>query len=52
MAQMPAGTYKDWFEDIHQTYRVNIIVPVYGLQSSAFAMRNREWFFQKDIRTV
>jgi len=51
-AQMPAGMYKDWFEYIHQTYRVNIIVPVYGLQSSPFAMRNREWFFQEDMRTV
>lgn len=51
-AQMPAGMYADWLRDLHRATRTNIIVPVYGLQSSPFAMRNRQWFFQEDMRTV
>lgn len=51
-AQMPAGMYTDWLMDLHRTAKTNVIVPVYGLQSSPFAMRNRQWFFQEDMRTV
>lgn len=51
-AQMPAGMYVDWLQELHRTAKTNIIVPVYGLQSSPFAMRNRQWFFQEDMRTV
>jgi len=49
---MPAGMYVDWLQELHRTAKTNIIVPVYGLQSSPFAMRNRQWFFQEDMRTV
>lgn len=50
--QSPAGMYEDWFKKIHKEYRVNIIVPVYGLQSSPFHYRNRDWSFREDLRTV
>ncbi|MCB1158663.1 MAG: hypothetical protein KDK45_14260, partial [Leptospiraceae bacterium] len=48
-AQAPAGFYRDWFEELYQT-GTNIIVPVYGLQSSPFELRNRDWRFQEDLR--
>ncbi len=51
-AQAPQGMYIDWFTDLHTNKQVNIIVPVYGLQSSPFKLRNREWYAVEDIRTV
>lgn len=50
--QAPAGVYRPWLEGIHREYRCNVIVPVYGLQSWPFEQRNREWFFQEDMREV
>jgi hypothetical protein len=50
--QSPAGMYREWFEKIHKEQNVNIIVPVYGLQSSPFDLRNRDWHYQEDMRTV
>lgn len=50
--QSPAGMYEDWFKEIHKNNKVNIIVPVYGLQSSPFNFRNRDWSFREDLRTV
>lgn len=48
--QSTAGMYKDWFATLHEEYKINIIVPVYGIQSSTFAFRNRDWSFYEDIR--
>ncbi len=50
--QAPAGMYIEYFEKLHKEQEVNIIVPVYGLQSSPFDLRNREWDFHEDIRNV
>lgn len=52
-ALAPAGMYEEWFREIHQRHQVNIIVPVYGLQSFPFAQRDRgaEWHYQEDMRT-
>lgn len=50
--QNPAGMYMDWFRELHSVHKINIIVPVYGLQSSQFHLRYREWFPQEDLRTV
>lgn len=51
--QNPAGMYIDWLKKLHEKHKVNIIVPVYGLQSSPFKLRNRSsnWHFEEDIRT-
>ena len=51
-AQGTAGMYIDWFKELHRDYKINIIVPVYGLQSSPFIMRDREWHYQEDLRTT
>ncbi|MGL4370825.1 MAG: hypothetical protein ACRCUT_14305, partial [Spirochaetota bacterium] len=50
--QNPAGMYLPWLKEIHKKYHVNIFVPVYGLQSSPFALRYREWHCEEDMRTV
>lgn len=50
--QCPAGMYYDWFNELHNKYHVNVIVPVYGLQSSPFFLRNRDWHVQEDLRLV
>lgn len=52
-ALAPAGMYEDWFREIHQKQEINILVPVYGLQSFPFAQRDRgsEWHYQEDMRT-
>lgn len=51
-AQAPAGMYRRQLRDFHREEEVNIIVPVYGLQSWPFEQRNREWYFQEDMRQV
>lgn len=48
----PAGMYKHWLNELHTKYKVNVIVPVYGLQSWPFQQRNREWYHQEDMRTI
>lgn len=50
-AQAPAGMYADYLREL-QAAGVNIIAPVYGLQSSPFDLRNRDWHIQEDMRTV
>lgn len=50
--QNPAGMYMEWLKELHIKHSVNIIVPVYGLQSSPFKLRYREWYPQEDLRTV
>ncbi len=52
-ALSPAGMYEEWFREIHREHKINIIVPVYGLQSFPFAQRDRgdEWHYQEDMRT-
>ncbi len=52
-ALAPAGMYADWFHKLHNEYRINIIAPVYGLQSFPFEQRDRgdEWHYQEDMRT-
>ena len=48
--QAPAGMYLDWFTELHRKFGVNVVVPVYGLQSSPFFLRNRDWHVQEDLR--
>jgi pimeloyl-ACP methyl ester carboxylesterase len=48
--QSPAGMYLDWFRELHETMGVNVVVPVYGLQSAPFDYRNRDWKYQEDMR--
>jgi esterase/lipase len=50
--QNPAGMYMDWFNELHTKHNVNIAVIVYGLQSSPFKLRYREWNPQEDLRTA
>jgi pimeloyl-ACP methyl ester carboxylesterase len=52
-ALAPAGMYSDWFHRLHNEHKVNIIVPVYGLQSFPFEQRDRgdDWHYQEDMRT-
>lgn len=50
--QAPAGMYFEYFRELHEKQGVNVIVPVYGLQSSPFDLRNRDWYVQEDLRTV
>lgn len=51
-ALAPFGQYKEWLEELHNKYNVNVIVPVYGIQSCPFAYRSRDWLVQEDMRTV
>ncbi len=52
-ALAPAGMYADWFHELHNEHQINVIVPVYGLQSFPFEQRDRgdEWHYQEDMRT-
>jgi len=50
--QSPAGMYNEYFEYLFYKKKINVVVPVYGLQSSQFDLRNREWSFKEDIRSV
>lgn len=50
--QNPAGMYRDYLAELHEKNKVNVVVPVYGLQSSPFTLRNREWHHVEDMRTV
>ncbi|PKL24211.1 MAG: hypothetical protein CVV47_10700 [Spirochaetae bacterium HGW-Spirochaetae-3] len=49
--QSPAGMYRERFQKLFET-GVNVIVPVYGLQSSPFDLRNRDWRLEEDLRLV
>lgn len=53
-ALSPAGVYMDYFRELHEKENINIVVPVYGLQSWPFVQRNRgkHWHYQEDMRTV
>ena len=50
--QSPAGMYEAYFRELFATHKVNVIVPVYGIQSSPFLYRNRDWWYQEDMRLV
>jgi hypothetical protein len=50
--QNPAGMYRNWFNFLHEEFNINIVVPIYGIQSSPFYLRNREWFFEEDLREI
>lgn len=50
--QSPAGMYESYFRELFTKYKVNVIVPIYGIQSSPFSYRNRDWRFQEDMRLV
>ena len=47
--QSPAGMYRERLDDL-SAQGVNVVVPVYGLQSSPFDLRNREWRLEEDLR--
>lgn len=44
--------YGDWMKKVHRELKVNIISPMYGLQGWPFPYRNREWYYQEDMRQV
>ena len=50
--QVGIGIYRDWLKDLHEKHSINIIGPIIGLQGWPFEYRNRQWFFQEDIRTA
>jgi pimeloyl-ACP methyl ester carboxylesterase len=50
--QNPAGMYRDWLDFLHEKQNINIVVPVYGIQSSPFYLRNRQWHFEEDLREI
>ncbi len=50
--QNPSGMYKDWLEELFNKYNFNIVVPIYGIQSSPFYLRNRQWYFEEDLREI
>jgi len=45
-----AAHFYNYFLKLHNDEGVNVIAPVAGLTSWPFEMRNREWFFQEDMR--
>jgi len=47
--QSPAGMYRERFDALFAE-GVNVVVPVYGLQSSPFDLRNRDWRLEEDLR--
>jgi hypothetical protein len=49
-AQVGIGVYRSWLKELHEKHSVNIIGPVIGLQGWPFEYRNRQWFFQEDMR--
>ncbi len=49
--QSPAGMYRKRFEELFAR-GTNVVVPVYGLQSSSFELRNRDWRLEEDLRLV
>ncbi|MFP4365318.1 MAG: hypothetical protein ACLFR1_15760 [Spirochaetia bacterium] len=51
-AQAPAGMYEEQLRRLHNEFQVNVVVPVYGLQSWPFEQRNAQWHFQEDMRQV
>jgi pimeloyl-ACP methyl ester carboxylesterase len=50
--QSPSGMYEAWFRELFETRGFNIVVAVYGIQSSPFFYRNRDWRFFEDMRQV
>lgn len=44
--------YGDWMKKVHVELKTNIISPMYGLQGWPFPERNREWYYQEDMRQV
>jgi hypothetical protein len=49
-AQVGIGVYRAWLKELHEKYALNIIGPIIGLQGWPFEYRNRQWYFQEDIR--
>jgi len=47
--QSPAGMYRERLDELFAR-GVNVIAPVYGLQSSPFELRNRDWRLEEDLR--
>jgi pimeloyl-ACP methyl ester carboxylesterase len=50
--QSPSGMYESFFRELFEKHGINIVAPVYGLQSSPFQLRNRDWNFREDLRTA
>ena len=51
--QNPAGMYMPFLKYLFEKENINIVVPVYGLQSSPFTLRNRAgWHYEEDMRTI
>lgn len=45
-----AAHFLDYFNKLHNEEKVNVIAPISGLTSWPFRYRNREWFYQEDMR--
>lgn len=45
-----AAHFLDYFKKLHNEEKVNVIAPISGLTSWPFSYRNREWFYQEDMR--
>lgn len=48
----PAGMYEEWFKNLHHVHKINIVSPIYGLQSAPFEFRNRKWNYIEDMRSI
>lgn len=44
------GINIDWFRELFNKYKINVVSPIIGLQGWPFEQRNREWHFQEDMR--
>lgn len=50
--QIGAGQYRDWFQELHTKYKINIVAPIIGVQGYPFELRNRQWHYIEDMRTA
>jgi len=47
-----AAHFLEYFNELYEKEGVNVVAPIVGLSSWPFEMRNREWFYEEDMRTI
>ncbi len=45
-----AAHFIDWYKELFEKEKVNVIAPVVGLTGWPYRQRNRKWFFHEDMR--
>jgi pimeloyl-ACP methyl ester carboxylesterase len=48
----PVGMHEEWLREFSDHHNINVAAPIIGLQSLPYDQRNREWFFQQDLRSA